>query len=32
MSKIFAALMSIVLFGILSIAMGYFIAVALTGA
>jgi hypothetical protein len=32
MTKIFAALMSIVLFGILSIAMGYFIAVALTGA
>jgi hypothetical protein len=32
MSKIFAALISIVLFGILSIAMGYFIAVALTGA
>jgi hypothetical protein len=32
MTKIFAALMSIVLFGMLSIAMGYFIAVALTGA
>jgi hypothetical protein len=31
MTKIFTALMSIVLFGILSIAMGYFIAVALTG-
>lgn len=30
MTKIFAALVSIVLFGILSIAMGYFIAVALT--
>ena len=32
MSKIIAAVISIVLFGILSIAMGYFIAVALTGA
>lgn len=32
MTKIFTVLMSIVLFGILSIAMGYFIAVALTGA
>jgi hypothetical protein len=30
MSKIFAALMSIVLFGILSIGFGYMLAVALT--
>jgi hypothetical protein len=32
MSKIFAALMSIVLFGILSISFGYLIAASLTGA
>jgi hypothetical protein len=32
MSKIFAALMSIVLFGILSITFGYLIAASLTGA
>jgi hypothetical protein len=31
MSKIFAALMSIVLFGILSITFGYLIAASLTG-
>jgi hypothetical protein len=31
MSKIFAAVISIVLFGILSIAFGYLLAVALTG-
>ena len=32
MTKIFTVLISIVLFGMLSLAMGYFIAVALTGA
>lgn len=32
MSKILAAVISIVLFGILSIAFGYLLAVALTGA
>jgi hypothetical protein len=32
MTKIFTALMSIVLFGMLSIAMGYLIAASLTGA